>query len=194
MAVLFQGGRATLLEDVEVDARFSEVHTFTGQVSKFAREDGAIAADHIQLDPAVLDIVASVGNASREATTSRGERAKTALDALQQLRSDRGLYDIVTEHKLYTNMAFLGLSWGNEAPLSGRAEIRAHFEEFPVAVLSTFAPTEDKLPSDGTSKTASGETNGGRQDAVTEESAPKRSLAAQILNRSSDKYGASNTD
>ena len=202
MVALFRAGKVTLLEGVEVDAKFAELHTMDGAVSSFAREDGTRAADHIILNPPVLEIICSVGNVGRDSftptdTTSntpssslgRSERAKTALDALQSLRESRQLYDIATEHRLYTNMAFLGLSWGNEAPFAGRAEIRARFENFPAATVETFTLVPHRLSSDGTNKTASAEVDDGLQDAETEETAPPRSLAAQILNKSEEKYG-----
>lgn len=196
MAALFRQGKVTLLEGVAVDAKFAEIHTLGGQVSKFAREDGAAASDHIILDHALVDIVCSVGNVQNSSGQGRSEKAKTALDALQGLRASRELYDLVTEHKLYTNMAFLGLTWGNEAPFAGRAEIRAHFEESPAATLETFTVPPSQLSTSGggqTNKTASAEVDAGRQDAETEETAPNRSFAAQLLNQQESTYGASNT-
>lgn len=199
MTALFRQGRPVLLEGVEVDAKFSELHTYSGQVSRYAREDGALAADHIMLDPATVDIVCSVGNAGLRGEggdLDRSGRAKTAIDALLQLRKSRELYDLVTEHQLYTNMAFLGLSWGNEAPFAGRAELRAHFEESPSSAVGVFAVPPSGLSTTGggqTNKTASAEVDAGRQDAETEESAPRRSFAAQILGLSEDRYSASDT-
>lgn len=233
MVALFQKNKTILLEGVEVDTKFSELHTFTGQVSGFAREDGTFAADHIILNPPTVDIVCSVGNlrtreesgfglgiagqgsiavgldgqilagglnvagvnANAGAVYDRSGRAKTAIDELLELHNSRGLFDLVTEHRLYTEMAFLGLTWGNEAPFAGRAELRAHFEQFPSAIVEIVAVPPSDLSSTGggrTDKTASQEVDAGRQDATTDETAPPRSLAAQLLNFSETTYATSN--
>ncbi len=196
MAALFQAGRITLLEGVRVDIKNDELHTLGGQVSRFAREDRAPASDHIILDPDVLELVASVGNIPDSPDQGRAERAKTALDALQQLRASRDLFEVVTEHKLYQNMAFIGLSWSNSAAFSGAVTLRARFEESPPATVETLTVPPDQLSQGGggrTDKTASAEVDAGRQNAETEETADNRSFAAQLLDRQEQVYDSSDT-
>ena len=196
MPALFQGGTVTLIEGVGVDVRTEELHTQTGQVSRFAREDRALASDHIILDPDVVEIVCGVSNMPGQEGQGRAERSKTALDALQRLRKTRGLFDVVTEHKLYTNMAFLGLSWANTSVFSGGAVLRARFEESPAATVEKLVAQPGDLSSSGggrADKTASSEVDAGRQNTETEETADNRSFAAQLLDKQRSKYAAGDT-
>tara|TARA_R110002126_G_scaffold10384_5_gene47302 strand:- start:19 stop:585 length:567 start_codon:yes stop_codon:yes gene_type:complete len=186
VAALFKSGIVTLLEGVRVDIKTDELHTMGGQVSRFAREDRAPASDHIVLDPDILEIVCNVGNVPNEPNQGRAERAKTTFDALQKLRASRELFEVMTEHKLYTNMAFLGISLSNSAAFSGAATIRARFEESPSATVETLTVPPSRLSASGggqTNKTASAEVDAGRQNAETEETADNRSFAAQLLDR-----------
>lgn len=196
MAAIFNKGVVTLLEGVEVDTRTEELHTLTGRVSLFAREDRALVSDHIVLDPAVLEIICHVGNVPGDPDQGRAERAKTAFDALQKLRATRGVFEVMTEHKLYTDMAFLGVELTHSAAFSGAITIRARFEEAPLNTVETLVLPPAQLEQAGggrTDKTASDEVNAGRQNTETEETADTRSVAAQILDRQEAKYAASNT-
>ena len=194
MATLFRAGIVTLLEGVRVDIRTEELHTMGGQVSRYAREDRSPASDHIALDPDILEIVCAVGNIADEPNQGRSERAKTAFDALQKLRKSRQLFDVMTEHKLYTNMAFLGLQLTNSSGFSGAASIRARFEESPSDTLELLTPPPSRLASGGggrTDKTASAEIDAGRQNALTAETADNRSFAARLLDRQESLNAAS---
>lgn len=171
-----------------------EIHSASAQVSRFAREDRALAADHIILEPAVLEISVSVSNVPIIPGlgaipflpgAGRSENGKTVLGILEGLRQRRELLEILTEHKLYRNMAFLGIAFQNTATFSGSTDFRLRFEEFPEATVETLTEPDELSQGGGgrTDKTASAEVDAGRQNAPNSETADNRSFAARLLDR-----------
>ena len=155
MIRLYRSGKRI---EIPVDATFAEFHDLGGESSEYSREDGALAADHIILAPVKLDIICSV---------ARQDRASTTIDQLLRIRGGRGVYEVLTDHVLYDNMALLAISWGNEAPLTGRAELTLHFKEMPVAGGGRPVANEAALRSQNggdtaIAKTASAEIDAGR--------------------------------
>lgn len=172
-----------------------EMHDLQAQVSRFAREDRVIAADHIILEPATLEISVSVSNVPIIPGlgaipflpgAGRSENGRTVLGILEGLRRRRELLEILTEHRLYRNMAFLGITFQNTGTFSGSTSFRLRFEEFPEATVET-VPEPEELSKEGggqTDKTASAAIDAGRQNAITPETVDNRSFAAQLLDRS----------
>lgn len=202
MTTIFSDGDPVPLGDSRLSVVTDEIHTLGGTVSRFAREDKAPAADHVILDPDILEVVVALGNTPSQSTTGaslrgsgRGENARTVLSTLEGLRDARGLLEILTEHRLYTDMVLVSLGFQNTAAFSGSASLRAKFEQSPSAVVETLAAADSLSTGGGgrADKTASPPVDAGRQNADDEETADNRSFAAKLLDRQDETYAPSDT-
>jgi hypothetical protein len=205
MTTIFRDGLPIPLGIPRLSVVTDELHTLSGIVSRFAREDRAPASDHVVLTPDVLEVVIALGNVpiitglgilgAVLPGAGRSENARTAIAILEGLRTRRELVSILTEHRLYTNMVLSSLGFQNAAAFSGSVSLRARFEESPPATVETlFDPASLSSTGGGrTDKTASDLINAGRQKVQTAATADTRSFAARLLDGQAAKYGSSIT-
>ena len=158
---------------VPIDLRLSEVHTAEATITETPVEDGSVVTDHITLKPDVIEIVAEVSNFDGNGAASAGERAATALQQFKTALRSRTLFDVVTRHELYENMAFESMTADHSAPYKGKLGYKITFKQIDFAQLQFVAVPESRLQSGGAnpvSKSASSEVEGGRQSADTDSS------------------------
>lgn len=190
---IFSKNQASII-GVPVDVRTGEFHNKTATPSRYATESGDAVSNHIVLDPESVEISAEVSNYDQPGSV-QGERAKVVLQNLEASMNARKRYEVLTKHKLYRDMAFIGLTSENTGPFNGRLILRAKFQQMPVGRLSIIQVPASQLPADdgrATNKTASSEIDDGRQEPVTEEN-DNRSIAAKVADRLSRGEDASNT-
>jgi hypothetical protein len=186
MAVaLFSGENLTVITDgPDVDSKTGEFHTFSATPTNFAIESNAIAADHIVENPDGLEISCSMSNLDEQGQ-SYGNRAATFLDSMRTLIKARGLYEVVTRHRIYPSMAMVNVLADHISPFAGALRFRLIFQEIPRATLERATVPESMLGS-GVRKTASTQTDGGRVEAKEptqsdRERAGSGSVLSQIL-------------
>ena len=127
--VLFAGNEAIVIDEVEVDAKIGEYHSFSATPTQFAIESGAIASDHITEQPDSLEVAFVLSNLDDEEGSSYGNRAATQLDALVDRLKRRQLYEVVTRHRLYPSMAVVSIKVEHVSPFSGALRGRISFQE-----------------------------------------------------------------
>lgn len=166
---------------VDVDLRLSEIHAQEANVTDQPIEDGSLVSDHIVLQPETVEITAEVSNFDGNNSVSLGERAKTAFQAFKTRLQSRELFDLVTHHELYENMALQSISADHSAPYQGRLLYRLSFKRVNTTQLSIVRVPESQLLATGdnpVAKTASSEVNRGRQDADEDSQVLQSSLAS----------------
>ncbi len=178
---IFRAGTATVIE-TPIDLRLVETHDKEATVVTTPIEDGTNVTDHIILQPDIVTVQAEVSNLDGFLSFSTGERAKTAWLDLKQKLNSRQLFDLVTTHENYTNMALSRIFGENSAPFNGRLIIDLMFIRVDLTQTAVIEIAETQLDDDattGVSKSASSELQGGQLDAIT--ATDNTSLAAQIV-------------
>lgn len=157
LGLLKQG---TVVAGVPVSVLTAESHTFTANVPKIALESGAQISDHMILEPAQVSVTFSMTNAGTER-----QRARDAFDAFKQMMDSRQLVEVVTEHKIYTNMVLVSLTPMHSAPYKGALTVTATFQQINFVQLQSAGQS----PRKGTkaSKTASAQQKGGQVEPKT---------------------------
>ena len=153
---------------VGIDLRMSEIHTAESTITNQPIEDGSIVSDHIILQPDVVEIIAEMSNFDSNDSQSVGERATTVWTEFKRLIQSRGLFDLVTHHELYTDMALESLGGEHVAPFTGRLQLKLTFRKVNSTQLGIIAVPESQLAPD-VAKSGSSEVDGGRQIALTPE-------------------------
>ena len=177
---IFSRGQPAII-GVDVDLRSGEFHGSDADVTMIPIEDGSVISDHIILLPDEVEISAEIGNFDGNDSKSLGERAKTAWQELKRLKNARGVYELLTQHELYTDMAIVHLGAEHVAPYKGRLILRCGFRKVNRTQLTVVAISESELSAD-VQKAASSEVEGGRVPPLTEDDAPARtSLAKSFL-------------
>lgn len=180
---LFGGDNLQIISDgPEVDTKTGEYHTFSSTPTRFTLESGALASDHIIENPDGLEVTWAISNLD-SAGQSYGNRAATLLDALRVLVKRRGLYQVVTRHRIYPSMAIEAVTAEHVGPFSGALRGRIIFSEVPVRPLERARVPESMLNS-SVSKTASSGTEGGRVEPKIPTDADKQrtgSLLSQLV-------------
>ncbi|MNJ64274.1 hypothetical protein D3C77_602180 [compost metagenome] len=118
---------------------------------------------------------------------SYGNAAATLLDALHAKIKERGLYEVVTRHRIYPSMAITAVSAEHTGPFTGALRGRIAFQEVNRVLLERTMVPESK-PQPKVKKKASTQTNSGRVEAKTPTSADKKSaqkgsLLSQVFRR-----------
>lgn len=174
MAVaLFSGNNLQVITDgPEVDLKIGEYHAFSATPTTYTIESGAAAADHIIENPDGLEVNWVMSNLDDNGQ-SYGNRAAALLDGLRALIKQRGLYEVVTRHRIYPSMAIIGVSAEHIGPFTGSLRGRVIFQEVNRTLLERTMIPESK-PKKGVKKTASTQTNAGRVEGKTPTSADKQ--------------------
>lgn len=178
MAVaLFNGANLQVITDgPEVDVKTGEFHTFSAVPTNFTIESGASAADHIIENPDGLEISWVMSNLDDQGQ-SYGNRAANLLDSLRKLIKARGLYEVVTRHRIYPSMAIVNVLADHIGPFSGGLRGRIVFQEVNRTTLER-AQIPESTVSPSVAKTASTQTNSGRVEPQTPTAADKQKAAS----------------
>lgn len=180
MAVaLFGGNEMILLDGVAADVKLGEFHTFAATPTQYAIESGAIAADHITEAPDLLEVAFAWSNLDEDGR-SYGNRAATQLDALVAKIKARGLWEVVTRHRLYPSMAITGIRVENVSPFSGALRGRITFQAVARDLLARVRLPVTRVPKRTTAAT---QTDAGRVDAKTPTEADKKNGRASVLSQ-----------
>ena len=158
---ILRGG--SLVAGIEVSVIISEGHILTAQATKQALESGTQVTDHIILDPITVTVNFEITN-----TSFWRMSAKDAFETFKKMLEKRELFELITEHYTYDNMALVNLTADHAAPYKGRIQCTATFQRVNQVKLQTVGREEKKLaPSKSGSpgKTGAAEVNAGVQKA-----------------------------
>jgi len=100
--------RKNKVGDLTIEATLSEQHNMTATVSKFPVEGGAIVSDHIVNDPEKITLEGFASNTP--IGTEPGDYAQETFNQLKKMWEARELLDIVTQYKVYNDMAITDIS------------------------------------------------------------------------------------
>lgn len=170
---IFTGGE---IQEYLADVVTSEDHSFTGQISSFGMENGSRRSDHIILNPREVSISFEQNNQENGSGSDLGTRAANLLETLEKGRQDRELYEVVTRHFLYQDMAIADIQASHTGPFTGRLTITVRFKEFPEVVLASVEVPE-RILDNSVQKTAGSQDDAGRVDGAE----PAPSLLSQLL-------------
>lgn len=170
---LFTGGN---IQEYLADVVTSEDHSFTGQISSFAMENGSRRSDHIIINPDEVSISFEQNN-QEEGGSEFGTRAANLLETLKKARQDRELYEVVTRHFAYQNMAIADIQASHSGPFTGRLISTVRFVEFPEVELASVELPESIVQAP-VQKTASSQVDSGRIDGEE----PNQSTLSSLIN------------
>lgn len=100
--------RKNKVGDLTIEATLSEQHNMSATVSKFPVEGGSIVSDHIVNDPEKVTLEGFISNTPMG--NDPNNYAQDAFDLLKKMWEARELLDIVTQYKVYTDMAITDIS------------------------------------------------------------------------------------
>jgi len=165
--VQLKNARGATIGGLTIDVTVSEDHRFASEVTEFPVEDGGVISDNIVNKPVELSIeglvsdsplisswsVDETGDASDIAGKLPDARnySKSALEALEKIRTDKELISIDTPLRLYENMALVDLSVPRSATTGKALSFRANFKQISmVASVLVDLPPDQLAPSSGT--------------------------------------------
>jgi hypothetical protein len=129
MADVYKG--RVLIGSLEVDATLSERHTIAVEVTAHPVERGANVADHKRRKPAGLQLEGVVSNSpiatKEKLPAGYTQRAQSAQQYLESLADSAELVTIITETKVYENMALTELSAPRDAKTGDAYRFTASF-------------------------------------------------------------------
>lgn len=180
---------------VLIDVILSEAHSADNTVTELPLEDGSPLTDHVIIKPDTVEISVEVSNYDGANAKTTGERAKTAWQRFKQLRLERQLLTITTEHEIYENMVVASLSATHVIPFSGRMIYTCKFQRVDVTNLSIVAvpesilaggPTEFKGIGPAVAKSAGSLIEAGVVGTISKDLNPElvQSVAQTILEKS----------
>lgn len=108
MAVSFLTKRKSKIGSLSIEATLSEAHNMKATVTKFPVEGGIIVSDHIVNDPEQITLECFISNTPIEESGSGS--AQNAFDELNKMWEAKELVDVVTQYKVYTDMAITDIS------------------------------------------------------------------------------------
>lgn len=179
------------IPSVLIDVILTESHSAENQVTELPLEDGSPITDHVIIKPDIVEISVEVGNHDGPGARTTGERAKTAWQQLKQLRNNRELLTITTEHEIYENMVISSLTANHMIPFSGRMIYTCKFQKLDITNLSIVKVPESILFDRAdigppVSKTAGDLIESGVVAPITKATNPSllKTVAAKILENS----------
>lgn len=105
-------GRKGKIGNLEIEATLSENHDMSSTVTKYTIENGANISDHIVNEPETITIEGFVSNSPVAPGLGGGltNRAQETFDTLYELRNAKEVITVVTEYRVYTDMAITNIS------------------------------------------------------------------------------------
>lgn len=128
-----------------IEATLSENHNFKSTVTRFPIEGGSIVSDHIVNDPEQVKIEGFISN-----TPVKGEvdnHAQSAFDMLFAMWEAKELISVVTEHRIYVDMAITDITVPRNAKTGQSIQFSADLMKVRKIQSTTVSVSQDKLAS-----------------------------------------------
>ena len=117
---------------VPVSARKQEVYQYRAEVTRYALESAEMASDHVILYPIEIELQFELGN-------WYPGFPKYSLNLLETMWKSRNLLTLVTQHKQLKNMVLREFRAENEAPVWGKLDCHAVFQQIPIVNVQSSA-------------------------------------------------------
>jgi hypothetical protein len=124
---------------IPVSAKLQEAYTYAAEVTRYPVESGSIVSDHIILQPIRVDLVFEVSNADGILLPQR------SLEGFIKQLESRQPTTLLTQHSSLKLMVCTGIQADNQAPVWGKLNFRASFQQVQQVTLQTTAITPDML-------------------------------------------------
>lgn len=152
---------------IQVRVLMGEEHNITSQVTRYSLEDGKSIADHVVLNPNVVNIRFEMTNSNGGA-----EKARDVFQQFVKMREDRSPVNLETEHGRYKNMVISAFTPDHRAPYRGAYAAMLRLEQVGIVGESNMVSASGGRPAnilaqDGTQCTACNAQFSGEQPAVT---------------------------
>ena len=136
-----------------------EAHSLTSTPTQYPVEDGKSIADHVNLNPNVVQIRCEMPNSYNGGNGP--ERARLVMQQFAKMRERREPIQLLTEHLSYKNMVLVACHPVHQAPYKGALVIDLVFQQIGIIgqtglISASGGRPANKLSQDGTQATATG--------------------------------------
>lgn len=151
---------------VQVRVLKGEEHNLTCQVTRYGVEDRKSIADHVILNPNVVNIRFEMPNSNGGV-----ERARAVFQQFVEMRDQRTPINLETEHGRYKNMVIAAFTPDHRAPFKGAYAAMLRLEQVGIVGESDMVSASGGRPAnilaqDGTQRTACNAQFSGEQPAI----------------------------
>lgn len=146
-----------------------EAHSLTSMPTQYPVEDGKSIADHVNLNPNVVQIRCEMPNSFNGGNGP--ERARLAMHEFAKMREKREPIQLLTEHASYKNMVLVACHPVHQAPYKGALIIDLVFQQIGIIgqtgliAISGGRPA-NMLSQDGTQATGTGYSYAGEMSGI----------------------------
>lgn len=155
LSLLFDRRVEESIAGVTVDTSVSELHRYDSQVTRFPVENGSSKSDHIFNDPIQLVMepiisdnpiqLFSLGSDLIDRISGQSSRSKTAAEELIRIQSEKQIFTVVTNLRVYENMAFSSLEFKPNQSTGKAIRFSASFIEVQTVTSRTVSIERDQL-------------------------------------------------
>lgn len=161
----------TVIADIEVRILKMEAHNLTSTPTMYPVESGSSIADHVCLNPNVVQIRCEMPNSFSGGNGP--ELARSVMLQFAQMREKREPIQLMTEHASYKNMVLVGVVPVHQAPYRGALIIDLVFHQVGIIGQTGLIEASGGRPSnilsqDGTQATACGYSYAGESQGITD--------------------------
>lgn len=149
---------------IQFDAIIDENHERDSQITSFPIEDGAEASDHIIINPERISITGFITNtpAIILGAGASSDNVQNAVDVLEDLWQSKELMTVVSDLKVYSDMAIESLSFPRDQRTGQALEFRVSLKK-----INKVSTELVLMPNDSNSDLASPEQDAGQQTPTT---------------------------
>jgi hypothetical protein len=126
---------------IELDLILDENHGFSNEVTEHNVEDGSVLTDHIKNNLFSTGISGYVTNFTIDRTVAFGDflenRVQNAFDALEELWKQRIPITIITQYKVYEDVAITEINIPNNETIGDALIVNLRFKEMKIVQLKT---------------------------------------------------------
>jgi hypothetical protein len=184
---VFRKNKDFSIESIVLDVLISESHDRSANVTENPVEDGTVFNDHIANNPVTLSIEGFITNTSISLFRNLNNliapdsRVNSVFDSLLFLFEEKLLVQVVTNLKVYENMAIENLSIPKDADSGDAFNFTMDLKQIiKVSKVTTQIPKSKVGGSAATKAQAQGKINGGKKTPGAATGAPK-TKATSIL-------------
>lgn len=187
---LVQGRKAIgSIGDLVLDARISENHQLSNDVTQYPIEEGSNITDHVRNRPFVLTMTGHVSDSpieyyglSSSLNSLSGEtRSSSAFDQLVSIYNGKKLVDVQTTLNLYQNMSIQDLIFPRDNTVGQELRFTATLIQVTKAKTEFATVNIDNVkPDENRDKRAAADADRGKQTG-SEPTESSKSLAASLI-------------
>ena len=140
--------QGTEIAGIHISVLTCEQHNFTSSVTNIPLENGVVIRDHVIVNPDKLTV-------NFECSNTDSQSAQDTFEQFKQLRDNRELLEIITEHKIYKNLVLTEFSATHCAPYKGALQGTLVFEEVALVTVTAVGREPKKIKKTRSTKSMS---------------------------------------